>query len=69
MGVQQVSLRALLIIPQVTRWHLLHMVRLFEDDEVTHVDDCVDPVRDLETITSELCLKDKAYKFEEAFSA
>ena len=39
---------------------IFHMCRLFEDDEVTHVDDSVDPVRDLETITSELCLKDMA---------
>ena len=23
---------------------IYHMVRLFESDEVTHVDDCVDPV-------------------------
>lgn len=40
---------------------IYHMVRLFENDEVTHVDDSVDPVRDLETITSELALKDRAY--------
>lgn len=40
---------------------IFHMVRIFENDEVTHVDDCVDPVRDLDTITSELCLKDMAY--------
>lgn len=40
---------------------IFHMVRLFESDEVTHVDDSVDPCRDLNTITSELCLKDLAY--------
>ncbi len=40
---------------------IYHMVRLFEDDDVTHVDDSVDPVRDLETITYELCQKDLAY--------
>ena len=39
---------------------IFHMIRLFESDEVTHVDDSVDPVRDLETITGELCLKDMA---------
>lgn len=36
------------------------MVRLFDDPDVTHVDDSVDPVRDLDTITAELCLKDLA---------
>eukprot|EP00452_MALV-II_sp_L67-6_P000011 gene11-275_t len=40
---------------------IYHMVRVFEAEEVTHVDDCVDPVRDLNTITEELCLKDLAY--------
>ena len=29
----------------------------FEDTEITHIDDTVDPVRDLETITQELRLK------------
>ncbi|KAG1331841.1 putative Obg-like ATPase 1 [Cocos nucifera] len=32
--------------------------RAFEDPEIIHVDDSVDPVRDLETITDELRLKD-----------
>jgi len=40
---------------------IYHMVRLFESDEVTHVDDSVDPVRDLQTITAELCIKDRQY--------
>ena len=40
---------------------LIHVVRCFEDDEVVHVDDSVDPVRDLETIQRELCAKDAAY--------
>jgi len=40
---------------------IFHMVRLFENDEVTHVDDSVDPVRDLDTITAELCIKDRSY--------
>lgn len=40
---------------------LLHMVRAFDDDEVVHVDDSVDPVRDLETIVQELCKKDQSY--------
>jgi ribosome-binding ATPase YchF (GTP1/OBG family) len=29
---------------------LFHVVRAFDNDEVVHVDDSVDPVRDLETI-------------------
>jgi len=40
---------------------LFHVVRCFESDDVVHVDDSVDPVRDLETITGELCAKDKTY--------
>jgi ribosome-binding ATPase YchF (GTP1/OBG family) len=36
-------------------------VRAFESDEVVHVDDSVDPIRDLETIQSELCKKDTSY--------
>ena len=40
---------------------LIHVVRAFEDDEVVHVDDSVDPVRDLETIQRELCAKDATY--------
>lgn len=38
---------------------IFHLVRAFDSDEVVHVDDSVDPIRDLETIESELCLKDK----------
>ena len=38
---------------------IFHLVRVFESDEVVHVDDSVDPIRDLETIQSELCLKDQ----------
>eukprot|EP00565_Helicotheca_tamesis_P009061 CAMPEP_0185725162 /NCGR_PEP_ID=MMETSP1171-20130828/1471_1 /TAXON_ID=374046 /ORGANISM="Helicotheca tamensis, Strain CCMP826" /LENGTH=425 /DNA_ID=CAMNT_0028393203 /DNA_START=250 /DNA_END=1527 /DNA_ORIENTATION=- len=38
---------------------IFHLVRAFDDDEVVHVDDSVDPIRDLETIQSELCLKDQ----------
>jgi ribosome-binding ATPase YchF (GTP1/OBG family) len=29
---------------------LLHVVRALDNDEVVHVDDSMDPVRDLETI-------------------
>lgn len=37
---------------------LFHVVRAFENDEVVHVDDSVDPLRDLDTIVFELCRKD-----------
>ncbi len=37
---------------------ILHVVRGFEDDDVTHVDAHVDPVRDIETIETELLLAD-----------
>lgn len=40
---------------------LLHVVRAFEDDSVVHVDDAIDPVRDLDTIQLELCAKDLQY--------
>lgn len=37
---------------------VVHVVRCFEDDLVTHVDGGVDPVRDIETIDYELILSD-----------
>lgn len=37
---------------------IFHVIRAFDDPEVVHVDDELDPVRDLATITAELCLKD-----------
>lgn len=37
---------------------ILHVVRCFEDEEVTHVDGKVDPIRDIETIETELLLSD-----------
>mmetsp|Transcript_9948 Transcript_9948/g.32461 ORF Transcript_9948/g.32461 Transcript_9948/m.32461 type:complete len:401 (-) Transcript_9948:287-1489(-) len=40
---------------------IYHVIRAFESEEVIHVDDSVDPVRDLETIQSELCKKDLEY--------
>ena len=39
---------------------IYHLVRAFDSDEVIHVDDSVDPVRDMEIITQELCAKDSA---------
>ncbi|HVK40589.1 MAG TPA: redox-regulated ATPase YchF [Candidatus Kapabacteria bacterium] len=35
-----------------------HVVRCFEDDNVIHVDHTVDPIRDIETVETELILKD-----------
>src|SRR5499426_628903 len=37
---------------------IAHVVRCFEDDNVIHVENRVDPVADVETIDTELCLKD-----------
>jgi GTP-binding protein YchF len=37
---------------------IIHIVRCFEDESVAHVDGSVDPVRDVETINTELLLKD-----------
>jgi len=37
---------------------LFHMTRAFEDDDVTHVEGDVNPIRDLEIINEELRLKD-----------
>ncbi|KAG8361151.1 Obg-like ATPase 1 [Fusarium venenatum] len=37
---------------------IFHIVRAFDNDQVLHVDDSIDPVRDLDTIQSELCKKD-----------
>ncbi len=37
---------------------ILHVVRCFDDDNITHVDGSVNPVRDLEVINYELQLKD-----------
>ncbi len=37
---------------------ILHVVRCFEDDDVTHVDGAVQPIRDIETIETELLLAD-----------
>jgi obg-like ATPase 1 len=37
---------------------IFHVVRIFEDDEIIHVDGSIDPVRDLDVISEELLLKD-----------
>jgi len=40
---------------------IFHVCRAFEDSDVIHVDGEVDPIRDLETISEELRLKDEEY--------
>lgn len=40
---------------------LYHVVRAFENPEVVHVEDSVDPIRDMDTIIYELCRKDTVY--------
>src|SRR5690606_24229938 len=37
---------------------ILHVVRCFDDPDITHVDGEVDPIRDIETIDIELALAD-----------
>ena len=37
---------------------IIHVLRCFDDDNITHVDTTVDPVRDMEVINTELQLKD-----------
>ncbi len=37
---------------------ILHVLRCFDDGNITHVDGSIDPVRDKQTIDMELCLKD-----------
>jgi ribosome-binding ATPase len=37
---------------------ILQVVRCFENADITHVDGAVDPLRDIETINTELCLAD-----------
>jgi hypothetical protein len=37
---------------------IVHVVRCFEDDDVTHVENKIDPIADIETIETELMLAD-----------
>lgn len=39
---------------------IAHVVRCFDDENITHVDGHIDPIRDLETIHIELCMADFA---------
>ena len=38
---------------------IVHVVRCFEDENITHVDGTIDPVRDMETINLELIAADR----------
>jgi len=37
---------------------ILHVVRCFEDPDIVHVSGSIDPLRDIQVIETELCLKD-----------
>lgn len=37
---------------------IIHLLRCFEDDDITHVEGSVDPLRDMQTIETELMLAD-----------
>lgn len=39
---------------------IVHVVRCFEDENITHVDGAVDPIRDVETIHIELAMADQS---------
>ncbi len=40
---------------------LYHVVRAFDNPEIVHVEESVDPIRDMDTIIHELCAKDLKY--------
>jgi len=40
---------------------IIHVMRAFEDDDVIHAEDTVDPVRDINTICNELRIKDISF--------
>jgi obg-like ATPase 1 len=40
---------------------IYHVVRAFEDEDITHTENSVDPIRDMEIINNELILKDLEY--------
>ena len=37
---------------------IIHVLRCFDNGNITHVDGSIDPIRDIETINTELCLAD-----------
>jgi obg-like ATPase 1 len=40
---------------------IYHVIRAFEDEEIAHTENSVDPIRDMEIINTELVLKDLEY--------
>merc|ERR1719291_380149 len=40
---------------------IIHVLRAFEDDDIIHAEDTVDPVRDINTIMKELRIKDLSF--------
>jgi len=40
---------------------IIHVMRAFEDDDIIHAEDTVDPVRDINTICNELRIKDISF--------
>jgi len=40
---------------------IIHVLRAFEDDDIIHAEDTVDPVRDIKTIMNELRIKDLSF--------
>ena len=54
---------------------IAHVVRCFKDENITHVEDSIDPIRDIETINLELTLSDlesiekQRVKFEKSAKA
>ena len=50
---------------------IVHVVRCFENENITHVEDSIDPIRDIETINLELIFSDMEMvkrKYDKAFS-
>ena len=48
---------------------LISCVGCFDDEDVTHVDGDINPVRDLETISQELRLKDEQFVIQRIVSS
>ena len=48
---------------------IAHVVRLFEDDDIIHVQDTVDALRDIQTVETELIFADLATLFKQPTSA
>ena len=50
---------------------IVHVVRCFENENITHVEDSIDPIRDIETINLELIFSDMEMvkrRYDKAFS-